>query len=159
MKAFRRLFIVLAVLALAFVSRFYLYGPMSGWFNRSFRTPAVLHSTFIVDYERAQAATQRQKLFDIYQTKRGSFGLHRTFGSIEGTSFGAYLLVEEGCLTFINDFTRDNVDTHSTRGFTTRYPTNLVLAPVSASEESAPFTPPQGSIVLKLYLDHGVLYF
>ena len=155
MKAFRWLFIC-AVLALAFVACAYSYGPAKGWFYRTFRTPTILHSTFIVDYDKQQATSQRQKLFEIYQAKSGSFGLHRVGGSIEGTPVGAYLIVESGHITLIHDFTRD---AYGCRTFTTRYPTNIVLAPVSPSEASPPITPPEGMVVLKCYLDGGVINF
>lgn len=41
-----------------------------------------------------------------------------------------------------------------------RHPNNVILGPVEAAEEHAPFTPSQEQIVLKYYLKTGgVFYF
>ena len=157
MKALRWFFILVAIVALALVTRVYFYSPAKGWFYRTFRTPAILHSTFIEDFDRQQAATQRQKFLDVYHAKSGSFGLRKTGGTIEGTPVGKFLIVEGGRVTVVSDYTRD---AFGNREFGVQYPTNVILAPVEASEEAVPFTPARGSLVLKCYLDSGgVLYY
>ncbi len=157
MKALRWLFILVAVVAFALVTRVYCYGPAKGWFYRTFHTPAILHSAFIEDFDRQQAATQRQKLFGIYQARSGSYGLRKAGSTIEGTPVGKFLIIEGGRVTVVSDYTRD---TFGNREFGIQHPTNVVLAEVEATEEAVPFTPARGSIVLKCYLDSGgVVYY
>ncbi|HTI99780.1 MAG TPA: hypothetical protein VL527_12945 [Dongiaceae bacterium] len=156
MKALRWLYIPVAVVALSLVACIYCYGPTKGWFHRTFRTPAILHSAFIEDFDRQQAATQRQKLFSIYQAKSGSHGLRKVTSTIEGTPVGKFLIVEGGRVTVVSDYTRD---AFGNREFVIQHPTNIVLAAVQSTEEAVPFTPDQGSIVLKCYFDGGVVFF
>ena len=87
-----------------------------------------------------------------FQAKNGSYGLRKTVESIEGTPVGQCLVVEDGRLTIVSDYTRD---AYGNREFGIRYPTNVILGPVGAAEESVPFTPTQGQIVLKCYLETG----
>ena len=62
-----------------------------------------------------------------------------------------------GRVTLVSDYTRD---AFGNREFGIQYPTNVVLAAVEATEEAVAFTPAQGSIVLKCYLDSGrVVYY
>jgi hypothetical protein len=166
MKTLRWLFICVA-LALAFGVYAFYYGPakgwyyrtrgpVKGWYYRTFRTPAILYSTFIVDFDKQHAAAQRQKLFEVYQAKSGSYGLRKVDSSIEGTPVGVYLIVESGRTTLIADFTQDS---YGDRRFDILYPTNIVLAPVTASETSQSSVTPVETVVLKCYLAKGVISF
>ena len=154
---FRWPFSIVTVVLFAFVARVYIYGPAKGLFYRTFRTPAVLLSTFVEDFDRQQAETQREKLLSVYQSRSGSYGLRKTVSSIEGTPIGQCLVVENGRLTIVIDLTRD---AYGIREFVIQYPTNVILGPITAAEEPFSSTPSRGRTVLKCYLPSGgVSYF
>jgi len=147
---------VITVLVLAVVARIYVYGPAKGLFCRTFWTPSILRASFVENLDQQQARIQRERLLSIYQSHTGSYGLRKTVGSVEGNPIGYCLVVENGRLIIVTDYTRDSF---GSRDFALSYPTNIILGPVQAAEGSVPFTPAPGQIVLKCYLAKGTLYF
>lgn len=133
MKSYHRISMVVVVIALALLARVYCYGPAKGWYYRTFRTPAVLHSPFIekLDQRQAKAQVQRERLQEIFQGHTLSYGLHKTAYSAEGTPIEEYLIAQAGQLTIISDTTRD---AYGIREFTIEHPTAIVLGPIEKSD-------------------------
>ena len=152
MKALRWIFVLIAVVALALLVRVYFYGPAKGWFYRTFQTPAILHSAFIEDFDRHQAQTQRERLLRVFQSRTGSYGLHKTTSSIEGTPIGENLIIEDGHLTIVSDYTRDKF---GIRKFTVQHPTTVMLGPV---EESEGWQHTVTNTFLKCYINSKLVY-
>lgn len=129
-------------------------GPVKGWYHRTFHTPAILRASFVVQLDKQQAHSQREHFISIYQTRQGSYGLRRTAWSIEGTPIGECLLVENGELTLISDYTRDS---HGNREFRVRHPTSIKLGAL-ADGESWGFALTNNSVYLKSYADSKLIH-
>jgi hypothetical protein len=103
-----------------------LYGPVKGAYWRTFRTPALVRGQSVEDLVGARADVQRRRLFEVWRSARGTYGLRQTVLSVEGTPIGLVLVVERGRATFVFDYTRD---AYGTRQF--------IIEPVQAIEVSA----------------------
>jgi hypothetical protein len=107
------------------------YGPAKGLYHRTFRRPAILSAYFIQPFDPHRGEVQRETLFRIWKSGHGELGLRQQVGSVEGTPIEMHLIVQEGKITLIRDYTRDSF---GIREFVTSRPVNLILGPLSGGE-------------------------
>ena len=100
-----------------------LYGPVKGAYWRAFRTPDLVRDSAVEQLSPVHADAQRTRLFDVWQSGRGKYGLRQTTLSIEGTPIGLILVTEDGRATLVFDYTRDAYG-----------PRRFVVQPVEALE-------------------------
>jgi hypothetical protein len=144
----------LALLGCVLAIAIHTPGPIKGWYQRAFQTPPILNASFIVRFDKQQGKAEREQFIAIYQARRGSYGLRRTAWSVEGTPIGECLLVEDGFLTLISDYTRDS---YSSREFRVQHPTSVTLEKL-ADGESWGFTTAKDSVYLKSYADSKLIH-
>ena len=119
----RVLFVALGVL-LCLETVALTYGPVKGWYHRTFHRPDILSSAFIEEADPNRLDEQRQKLLDTWKRKDGMYGVHRTVNSVEGTPIGITVVVQKGVATVILDYTHDS---YGVREFRVRSPVALSL--------------------------------
>jgi hypothetical protein len=90
---------------------------------------------------------QREQWMRVYKNRRGSYGLRKTTVSFEGTPIDECLIVENGNITLVLDYTRDK---YGIREFAIRQPTALKLGPLEASDN---WSLANDHIFLKCYID------
>lgn len=129
-------------------------GPVKGWYQRAFHRPRILEASFIVQFDKQQGPSQRERFISIYQAGQGSFGLGRTACSAEGTSIGEFLLVENGLLTLVTDYTRDS---YGNREFQIQHPTSVKLGRLADGEHWG-FATASDSEYLKSYTDSKLIH-
>ena len=100
------------------------YGPLKGWYYRTFRQPEILSRQFIEEARLDGLDEQRKKLIEVWRAGKEEYGIHRTGHSVEGTPIGFTLVVERGVATLVLDYTRDS---YSNRTFRSESPVTLSL--------------------------------
>ena len=129
-------------------------GPLTGWYQRAFRTPPILSASFIVPFDKQRGQSQREQFISVYQARHGSYGLRRTAFSVEGTPIGECLLVEAGALTLITDYTRDS---YGIREFRIQHPGSVALGKLLDGERWG-FVTASDSHYLKSYADSKLIH-
>ena len=122
LRSLQILLAVVGVLAVAYLG-VGLYGPLKGAYWRAFRTPALVHDAAVEALSAAHADNQRNRLFNVWRSGRGKYGLRQTTPSVEGTPIGLVLVAEGGRSTLVFDYTRDAYG-----------PRRFVVQPVEALE-------------------------
>jgi hypothetical protein len=145
---------VLVLLSAALAAAIHTAGPVKGWYQRAFHTPPLLNAPFVVQFDKRQGHSKRERFISIYQARQGSYGLRRTGWSVEGTPIGECVLVENGLLTIITDYTRDS---YGNREFNVRHPTSVKLGAL-ADGESWGFALTNNSVYLKSYVNSKLIH-
>src|SRR5262249_52845321 len=83
------------------------YGPIKGLYWRTFRTPAILRAAFVEELnpKSSHAQAQRERFFEIWRSRKGSYGLRMTFSSLEGQTIGQCIATKDGSLFYVYDTT------------------------------------------------------
>ncbi len=149
--------IVVLALALFVASR--VYGPAKGMFFRTFYSPAVLRDPSVQALTATTGKAQRDHFMQVYLSHKGAFGLSQRVSSVEGTPIGMTLLVRDGALTLVLDYTRDSFGIRKFRTVTPSYvDLGSVLEPQLHPLDDR--FPKEGPLYLRCYLESGrVMYF
>jgi hypothetical protein len=89
-----------------FVVGIYARGPLTGFFNRTFRMPSVVAEPFVVEISESGRPRQCQDLLAAWRAGTDA-GLHQVGLSVEGDQIHEWLIARGGMLTYIRDHTRD----------------------------------------------------